>query len=436
MPREALEPGEFPPKHKIRPIKGADGVWRLTNIRHRTISGSYVRTSAQGRTKDECLQEFTRRWEVNNRKGSVRQRLRDTTKFSQTDKLSTLFARFDADQKAKAESGKIKHYTYEVYHRSIYPMKGGKAGAIKLDTELGGYTIGEMGVPAELHAYLCDIADLSPATAYRHHNILRVCYRIVTLEGMYTVSPMSQVPTPDVTVANPQRALTEDERYGLVYMLRRKEDWVAGHNYVVAFALTMLGTGLRPGEALALRWCDLPDLDDLDVDKAVMYVGGTMIRRRGMDAERQESRKTGEGSEYWITLPKWLTRELRAWKHICRPASEAEHLFTIDGRPLTVGRSHNSLEKLRAGTSMEWFSWGNLRDTVATEVAKRSGDDMHAAAQLGHSAGATFTSRHYIDRRGWVHVTVDNSKWLEFLYPGESDSNVTILESIHGPESS
>lgn len=434
MPREALEPGAFPPKDKVNPIKGADGVWRLTDIRHRTISGNYTRTSAQGRTSKECLEQFTRRWEVNRRKGSVRRRTNSAApQFTLTDKMSDVFAYYDQIQRSRVEEGKLKWNSYDVYHRVIYPCEGyrAKADAIKLETELGGYSIGEIGQPAELHSYISDIADLSPTTAKHHHVILGAVFRILTLQGLYEVTPMREVPLPDVTAAKPQRALDEDERYGLMYMLGRREDWIDGHDYFLALGLTLLGTGIRPGEALALRWCDIPNLDDPEVSRAVVHVAATMVRRSRAAAQRQESRKAGEASHYWITLPQWLTRELRAWKSIRDLRADDDYLFTIAGEPLCPNQTNYPLRRLRQGTAMEWFTWGNLRDTVATEVAGRSGDQRNASAQLGHSEGSTLARQRYIDRRGFAHQVVDNSQWLEFLYPGENNGKVTILGTAH-----
>ncbi|MRH88591.1 hypothetical protein GFY24_14250 [Nocardia sp. SYP-A9097] len=65
------------------------------------------------------------------------------------------------------------------------------------------------------------------------------------------------------------------------------------------------------------------------------------------------------------------------------------------------------------------MTWGNLRDTVATHVAGKTGDKPRASAQLGHADGAGVAVRHYIDQQGYVHVVVDNSEVLEDLKPSK-----------------
>ncbi|MFF4025416.1 MULTISPECIES: tyrosine-type recombinase/integrase [Nocardia] len=433
MPRDALTPGAYPPKDKIVPIKGRDGVYRLTDVRHRTISGCYTRTSAQGRTIDECLESFERRWKVNRLKGGTVRRnskRQERVKLQLTDKMSAAFKMFDEMKKVKAEQGKLKWYTYDLYHRTIYANEGARArrDAIKLNVELGSFTISEMGRPSELHGYLLDIADLSPSVAYRHHVILRAVFTELTLQGLFDVSPMRDVPAPDTTVETPQRALSEDERALLPAVLGDEQKRPEGHEYVLPLGLALLGTGIRLGEGLALRWMDIPELDDPTVGCAVAHICGTMTKRVGLPAYRQDARKCVGVPEYWIRLPQWLTTVLRAWKDLCEPAGEEEHLFTIGDRPVDAYRAQYALARLRRGTSLDWLCWGNLRDTAATEVMGRSADRRRASAQLGHSEGSTMATRHYVDRRGFKHPVVDNSEYLEYLNP-QNDGNVPNLIS-------
>jgi hypothetical protein len=430
MPRDALTPGAYPRKDKLVPIKGDDGMYRLSRIRHRTISGSYTRTSAQGRTIDECLQEFERQWAVNRRKGTVRRssKHREKVMLKLTDKMGAAFKMFDDMQKAKAEKGKLKWYSYDSYHRSIYPSDSAFAcpDAIKLEAELGSYTIGEIGRPAELHSYITDIADLSPSVAYRHHVILGMIFRELTLQGLFDVCPMTGVPAPDTTAANGQRALTADECAELPNVFGDAGSQPRGHDYVLPISLLLLGTGVRLGEGLAARWCDMPELDDPAVERAVFHVCGTIVKRDNMPPFRQDGRKCGVHSDYYIVMPKWLTAEMRVWKRVCNPASEDEHLCMSGDRIVYTALAHYALAVMREGTPLEWLCWGHLRDTVATEVAGRSGEKARASAQLGHSEGSSMATRHYIDKRGFKHHAVDNSQWLEYLNP-QSGTKVTLL---------
>lgn len=141
MPHAPLAPGAYPRRDTLVPIRGDDGLYRLVNVRHRTINGGYTRTSAQGRTIDECLEVFERRWKINRLEGSTVRRnscRREKAKLQLTDKMSAAFKMFDEKQKNKAEKGKLEWYTYDIYHRTIFANGGSRArgDAIKLDVEL------------------------------------------------------------------------------------------------------------------------------------------------------------------------------------------------------------------------------------------------------------------------------------------------------------
>ncbi|MFG3521289.1 hypothetical protein ACGF5S_13555 [Nocardia nova] len=48
-----------------------------------------------------------------------------------------------------------------------------------------------------MHSYITDIADLSPSVAYRHHVILGVIFRQLTVQGLFDVCSVAGVPAPD-----------------------------------------------------------------------------------------------------------------------------------------------------------------------------------------------------------------------------------------------
>ncbi|MFE3098782.1 hypothetical protein [Nocardia tengchongensis] len=178
--------------------------------------------------------------------------------------------------------------------------------------------------------------------------------------------------------------------------------------------------GPRPGEAFALQRSDVPDLSDQTVEKAVMRVGATAVKPlSGGPVFRQNKRKKcREGECYYITLPRWLTNELSEYRRLVAPESEASPMFLSQLKRMVepMGADQN-LAKAKADSPVEWVTWGNLRDTVATHVAGKTGDKRRASAQLGHSDGASVASKHYIDQAGYIHVVVDHADELEDLVP-------------------
>lgn len=88
-------------------------------------------------------------------------------------------------------------------------------------------------------------------TREKVHGLLRAAYRWGVLEGLVTVDPTTRGrPTrPTVKVAPRLKAFTPEEAVKF-YQAARADRW----GWPLAF---MLATGLRPGEALGLRWEDV-----------------------------------------------------------------------------------------------------------------------------------------------------------------------------------
>lgn len=429
MAQNRLEPGAYPPKDKLTPVKGADGMYRLTEIRHRSISGEIVRTSGSGRTKRDCLDDFNRRFQINVRKGSVFKRTTRRRKFAPTDKMSVVFDAFKEQERRRWERGEISEAAFNKVWYDIYPSthRNARSDSPKLMRTMGNLSILEASDPSFLADYFEDLGEVKPGVAANHYSTLRAVFRMVLLGGQAiegNVHPMQWIGAPKGGGGS-QRALKAAERPRLYACL---EQWrVADHRRlqcITIYYLLVLGTGARPGEAQAIRWDDIPELDT--EDNPVAYVCGTIKRATGKGLYRQAWRKRGK--PYYVTLPKWLTYALRAWKAVVQP-TDGQQLIIVSGRAnsnevLNPKSLRDALVQARAGSEFDWFKWGNCRDTVATHVTDATGDHKLASAQLGHSEGSTMAQRHYIDPEGLKRMAVDNSAVLEELNP-QSDGNRT-----------
>lgn len=422
MSNERLEPGGRP-RQKLVPVKGADGLWRLDRIGHRSFNGDYHRTSGLGATRKECLADFEQNFEQNRRKGSARPRKARRPEFRTTDTMDVVFQYFLEVKRKAWKSGKIREQTYRRYSLAIKKCDSPRANpdAIKLSKELGNLMIGEVGRPSYLNDYLEEIAELSLATANIHYIILTQVFKILTLDGLFDVSPMAPVPKP--VIEGNQRALQQvelDEFFDLL-MSRQKRT-----RYLLPLCLTLLGTGIRKSEALALLWSDLPDLDDPEVSTALLHVGATMIAGNGGRAFRQPARK--RGAAYYVTLPEWLTSLLRAWKAQVHPSRPDTSVFVSQrGRMIAPTTAETALTTAKSRSQFEWVGFGNFRDTAATHIAGVTGDAKCASAQLGHSEGSSVATRHYIDSRGYTQRIVDNAETLQSLKPSKTGTTLEFV---------
>ncbi|MEV4127178.1 tyrosine-type recombinase/integrase [Nocardia sp. NPDC049707] len=419
MAQDALEPGALPPPHKLNPVKGPDGIWRLTRVRHRAFNGAYVRTSGSGRTRRECLADWDAAFERNRRKGSASKSDSSRGDLKLSDKMSRAFDVYYKQQEKKADAGKITEQSLTTIHRAIYKGEGPKAkpDALKLSKTLGRLSIGEVGKPAFLADYLESMAETFPGVAGHHWTVLSGTFKILTLAGLFDYSPMLPVPRP-MSEGGSQRALTAGEREELCLVIGVGQKRA---RYLLPLVLLILGTGVRPGEALAVRWCDLHGLDDESFANITLHVGGTMVARKGAYVRqpyRKSAKKSKVSNDFYVVLPRWLTTVLRAWKHQRGKVSpEAAVFISMQGGVVRLSTADTALQNARRGSSLEWLQFGNLRDTVATHVAGVTGDPKRASAQLGHSEGSSVALRHYVDEDGYTHPAVDNSDALESLCP-------------------
>ncbi|MEU7218019.1 site-specific integrase [Nocardia iowensis] len=330
----------------------------------------------------------------------------------------------------RVESGEIKEKTLGLYRQAIYQSDTEetwrtKPDAIRLETEMGNLSIAEAGDPGFLTDYLWDVFEDQPGVATLHYTVLSRLFKLLTRQKLFDVSPIKLIERPKKKPGQ-QRAVTTDERGCLYRMLVVHRRNPRAARWLMPFVLTLLGTGVRTSEGLALRWCDL----DLTDECGIAYIGATIVKVAGKPPYRQPNRKRGKA--YYIVLPNWLTAILREWKAVCQPPSTETLVFRARNGGRNSGiiaptTADAALDRLRAGTALSWLQFGNLRDTVATEVMGRTGDSRRAGAQLGHAEGSSMVTRHYIDPNGYVHEAVDNAEVLEFLAPVELLSERVLL---------
>ena len=269
----------------------------------------------------------------------------------------------------------VEKYTSAV-HRFVVPA-------------LGGIRIGEVSV-GRIERFLGVVESDAAARWCR-----------VALTGMFSLAArhdaVAHNPVRDTSTrqrpASEVRALTLEE----VAALRANiTGWAGGNTMgpprgddlpeLVDF---ILGTGLRIGEALAVRWADVAlgaDVPTATVSGTVAYVGGRFIR--------QPTTKTSAGHRT-VVLPGFVVAALRRQRERELPAEDGLVFPSARGG---VRSPHNVRRQFRAarGVGFEWVTPHVLRKTTATVVERSVGIDA-AAAQLGHT-GSRVTAAHYVQR--------------------------------------
>ncbi len=154
----------------------------------------------------------------------------------------------------------------------------------------------------------------------------------------------------------------------------------------------LLGTGCRPGEALAVRWSDV----DLAAEVPTLRVTGTVVRVAGR-LTLQEHTKTEAGMRVLVLPPFVVATLLARIADDPRPNPLGLVFASTTGTIRDPHATRRAWRDFRAKVhGYDWVELRSLRSTVATLVG-RSTDARTAADQLGH-AGTGVTEKHYIER--------------------------------------
>lgn len=205
------------------------------------------------------------------------------------------------------------------------------------------------------------------------------------------VNPVREARTPAIPSAK-VRALTSEE---LQTLIDRVQEWATSATHgpakdsaVLDMIDVMVGTGMRPGEVLALRWSDGVDLGE---DPAVI-VTGTVTRTKEHGLRREDKPKT-DTSIRRIRVPGFVVSVLR--RRYLKSGGNDIVFPNAKGswrEPANLRR----LWKNARGEEFDWVTPKTFRAAVAT-IIDREADSLSAASQLGHSSDSV-TRKHYIEK--------------------------------------
>ncbi len=155
----------------------------------------------------------------------------------------------------------------------------------------------------------------------------------------------------------------------------------------------LLGTSMRPGEALGLRPCDVVETST----GMVVHVQGTVVRRTGRADFRQDHPKT-DASNRHIAVPEFAATVIRRRVAAMGPDQSGTTIFhNRDGGPITLANLRRTFRAFledaglaNSGITPRWY-----RRTGATVLARGLGVDA-AATFLGHTSSSV-TEAHYIE---------------------------------------
>lgn len=210
---------------------------------------------------------------------------------------------------------------------------------------------------------------LSPSTVRRVHACLHRAFRDAVRWGYLEMSPAENCDPPKDRGRNTEM-----------------RTWTAGElgTFLAHAVLTPLHalwvvfatTGMRRGEALGLRWCDI------DLDSAILAVRQTLIQVGG--ELLYSTPKTARGKRV-IALDAHTVDVLRQHRQQAKPRSDDQLVFNADGHPLVPGDVSNMFRSLAWKAGVPRIRLHDLRHTHATLALQAGIHPKIVSERLGHS---------------------------------------------------
>ncbi|HEY3086666.1 MAG TPA: tyrosine-type recombinase/integrase [Jatrophihabitantaceae bacterium] len=267
---------------------------------------------------------------------------------------------------------------------------------------LGSLCIGELTVTVIERALASIRSQHGPQPARPARRALSSLGHCAVRHGALPVNPVRDT-RPIACPRKRVRALTVGEAAEVLARLRA--DPTALRLDLPDFVEFMLGTGVRIGEACAIREAVL------DLKAGTVHINATVVRVDGVGLEIQPRTKTAR-SERILHLPPHLLRMLRRRPLNGHPPGPAGVNFTSPGLIRDPSNTQADLRQALDRGGYPWVSSDVFRKTVASRLDDEGYGIRHIANQLGHSRPST-TMDYYLGRRALT--TINFSRALEPL---------------------
>lgn len=262
----------------------------------------------------------------------------------------------------------IKYYTHDCY---VAPLKDVKK-------RFDGYNIDEVK-PLDIQRYLQELERLKYAkqTIKLRLTVLRQVYDYAVIHQYVAVNPCTAVKVPK-GAGKTKRQLPLPEQIEAVKRAQSEEFGL--------YALLLLYTGCRRGEALALTYSDVNRRKGtINIDKSVIFENGKPVIR--------QSTKSAAGVRT-VPLPPPLRKAL--------PVRRNGLIFNVNGQPLTLSEFNVAWRNYRRDNGIT-ITPHQLRHAYATICYDAGLDPKEAMRYLGHS-------KEDVTRDIYTHITNEREK--------------------------
>jgi integrase len=294
---------------------------------------------------------------------------------------------------------------------------------------MGQWRLHECTVP-RVDAFFVELANGQGAHSRKTvRTVLSLVFRLAVQHEAMPDNPIRHL-DPIEAGSNKPRALTHEERRRfLAWMAATSEDKVEARAQETArrrdlpdFVTFMLGTGVRLGEALAVRWCDV-DLEGIPVVNGremqlvpIVAITGNVVRHKGKGLHRHAGKT--ETSLRIVPLPRFAVTMLGTRKQLGAeaPVFPAASDKRIDLRWKDPNNVTSYIREARLAAGMDWSVTSHTFRKTAATIWHDSGEltDRQKADLTGHAKISTLTDIYVA--RGELHpkaAAVMDAAWMD-----------------------
>jgi integrase len=339
------------------PLQRSDGRWQV-HVRYTDQYGLNKRTTVYGRTAQDARDKAS----------EVRKRL--TEGLPARDKRTTLET-FTLEWITSALAASDRKSTTKT-------MYAGVARVHIVGSHIGGLALDKVR-PMHVEGWIVGLRakGLSESTVRSAYTILRAILDTAVRDGALARNPAAAVKRPKVT-AKESVFLTPEQVRALL-------DAAKSSRYAPLFSL-LVNTGVRRGEALALRWSDI-DFEDklLRVRGTLARVDGDLIVTSTKTAKSKRSIPVSDGTDR--LLKDIRKQQVRDQLKAGSQWHQSGYVFTTeDGRPCDPRNALRALKSAATKAGMTGVGLHTLRHSAATAMLTNGVPLKVVSEILGHAS--------------------------------------------------
>lgn len=247
---------------------------------------------------------------------------------------------------------------------------------------------------SNLQAYYNSLSreqNKSPNTIKSINKVLKASLSQAVIEQYIFINPCNHVTLPKVSSKTEIKIFTLDEQTRFIHALH-------GHRNRVLFLLA-LGTGLRVGELLGLKWSDINyENMELTVSRTMKRISKLDIKNgtkvKGPKTEIIEQKPKTEYSIRTVPIPSILIKELKLHNRIQNKEKvDAKDIYVDNnlvfpneiGNPTDERNLTRSFKRILKKAGIEEKNFHSLRHTYATRLFEKEVALKTVSTLLGHS---------------------------------------------------